>query len=155
MEYPSNLTPRQSELRPHCAAQDRIALWVPHPGSIATHGPDIPSDACERVCAVTLHAWAPSMKASYTAGLLVYHIFCNCHEIPELEKVPASPALIARFISALAGHYAGQTVQGYVYSVCAWHIVNRLLWSPDEDQITAMLKGAAKLAPPTSKQDLR
>ncbi|KAG6330189.1 hypothetical protein ID866_8896 [Astraeus odoratus] len=59
------------------------------------------------------------------------------------------------FISSLASTYAGQTIQGYIYGVHAWHTLNSLPWSLHEDQINIMLKGAAKLAPWSAKQDLR
>ena len=153
--YPVNLTPTPSELCPHCAAPDRIKLWLPHLTSIAAHGPDIPQEARERVHTVTLHAWTASTRTAYGTGLLVYHTFCSVHEIPEEDRAPAKATLIARFISALAGQYAGQTIQGYVYGLRAWHVLNSLPWSPNEAQVAAMLKGATKLAPPTSKQDLR
>jgi len=81
--YPSNLTPKPSDLRPHCSARDRIALWLPHPNSIMAHGPQIPAAARDKVRAVTLHAWADSTKSSYGAGLLVFHVFCDSHDIPE------------------------------------------------------------------------
>ncbi|KAG6329884.1 hypothetical protein ID866_9204 [Astraeus odoratus] len=59
------------------------------------------------------------------------------------------------FVSALAGSYVGQTIQGYVYGVHAWHTLNSLPWSLHKDQINTMLKGPAKLAPPSAKQILR
>ena len=152
---PSNLTPKPSDLRPHCSARDRIALWFPHPDSIMTHGPQIPAEARDKVRAVTLHAWADSTKSSYGAGLLVFHVFCDSHNIPERERAPANSALISRFISSLAGYYSGQTIQGYIYGVWAWHTLNSLPWSLHEDHIAAILKGAIKLAPPSTKQDLR
>jgi len=44
-------------------------------------------------------------------------------------------------------------IHGYIYGVHTWHTVNSLPWALHEDQISTMLKGAAKLAPPTTKQD--
>jgi len=117
--YPVNLTPMPSELCPHCAAPDRIKLWLPHLTSIAAYRPDILQEAQERVHTVTLHAWTASTRTAYGTGLLVYHTFCSIHEIPKEDRAPAEATLIAQFISALAGQYAGQTIQGYVYGLHA------------------------------------
>jgi len=57
------------------------------------------------------------------------------------------------FISVLSGLYLGKTIHGYIYGVRAWHTVNGLPWALHEDQISTMLKGVARLAPPTAKQD--
>ncbi|KAG6328136.1 hypothetical protein ID866_10952 [Astraeus odoratus] len=103
---------------------------------------------------VILQGWTESIRAAYGSGLLVYHIFCDSRDIPEIEHTPASSATISSFISALAGSYSGQTIQGYIYGIHAWHMLNGLPWSLHEDQINTMLKGAARLAPPSAKQDL-
>ncbi|KAG6326928.1 hypothetical protein ID866_12161 [Astraeus odoratus] len=88
--------------------------------------------------------WTESTRAAYGSGLLVYHVFCDSRDIPEIECAPASSATISSFISALAGSYSGQTIQGYIYSIHTWHTLNSLPWSLHEDQINTMLKGAAR-----------
>ena len=103
--------------------------------------------------AVTLQGWADSTRATYGAGLLVYHVFCDNREIPEGEHVPANAALISSFISALAGSLSGKAIHNYIYGVCAWHTLYGLPWVLHEEQISTMLKGATKLAPPAVKQD--
>ncbi|KIO08849.1 hypothetical protein M404DRAFT_133098, partial [Pisolithus tinctorius Marx 270] len=103
---------------------------------------------------VTLRGWNESTRASYGAGLLVYHVFCNSRDVPEEERAPADTNLVSTFISALAGSYSGKTIQGYIYSVRTWHTLNSLPWILHEDQIAVMLKGAAKIAPLASKQNL-
>ncbi|KAG6325772.1 hypothetical protein ID866_13317, partial [Astraeus odoratus] len=133
--YPSNLTPVPSDLHPDCAVKDHIALWQPHPDSIS------------------VHAWADSTKASYGAGLLVYHVFCDKNNIADSDRAPVNSSLISHFILSLAGCYAGQMIQGYMYSIRAWHTLNGLPWFLHKDHIAVMLKGAAKLAPPSAKQD--
>ena len=105
--------------------------------------------------AVTLQGWAESTRATYGAGLLVYHVFCDSREVPEREHAPARAALVASFISALAGSLLGKAIHNYVYSIWAWHTLYGLPWVLHEEQIATMLKGAAKLVPPALKQDKR
>jgi len=102
---------------------------------------------------VVIQGWSEQTRASYGVGLLVYHVFCDSWNISEQERAPASTNLISMFISILLGLYPGRTIHGYIYGVCAWHTVNSLPWALHKDQISTMLKGAAKLAPPTTKQD--
>ena len=91
----------------------------------------------------------------YGAGLLVYHIFCDSHNISENDRGPASPLLIIAFISSYAGAYAGGTLANYVFTVRVWHVLNGLAWSMDDTQVRAALTGAAILAPPASRQPKR
>ena len=153
LPYPINLRPTPSELRPHCAAKDRLEKWLPHPESC----PFVDSPATlklqERVKAVTLQGWAESTRTTYGAGLLVYHVFCDSREISEKERVPAKANLISAFISTLAGSLSSKAIHNYIYGVRAWHTLYGLPWVLHEDQVHMMLKGAAKLAPLTVKQD--
>ena len=81
--YPSNLTLALSNLHPHCVAMDHLEKWLPHPDSLSILGPPVTLELQERVKAVTLQGWAESTQAIYSAGLLVYHVFCNSREVPE------------------------------------------------------------------------
>ena len=103
--------------------------------------------------AVTLQGWADSTYTTYSTGLLVYYIFCNSRGILEKDHAPANLTLISAFISILAGSLSGKAIHNYIYSVRAWHTTYGLPWTLHEEQINMMLKGAAKLAPPSVKQD--
>ena len=153
--YPSNLTPMPSPLRPHCAAKDQLEKWLPHPSTLSLVGPATHPELQDRVKAVTLQGWADSTRASYGAGLLVYHVFCDDREVPERNHAPASAALISSFISALAGSLSGKAIHNYIYGVRAWHTLYGLPWTLHEEQVSTMLKGASKLAPTAVKQDKR
>jgi site-specific recombinase XerD len=150
-----NLTPSPSDLRPHCAAKDRLEKWIPHPESLSCLGTPATLELQERVRAVTLQGWAESTRTTYGAGLLVFHVFCDSREVPEKDRAPANAALISAFISTLAGSLSGKAIHNYIYGVRAWHTSYGLPWVLHEDQIATMLKGATKLAPPTVKQDKR
>ncbi|KAN0084277.1 hypothetical protein V8E55_007781, partial [Tylopilus felleus] len=150
--YPSNLTPALSDLRPHCAAKDRLEKWLPHLDSLSLLGPPATLELQERVKTVTLQGWAESTRATYGAGLLVYHVFCDSREVLEKDRTPAKAALVASFVSALAGSLSGKAIHNYIYGVRAWHTLYGLPWVLHEEQIATMLKGVAKLAPPALKQ---
>jgi hypothetical protein len=150
-----NLTPSPSDLRPHCAAKDRLEKWIPHPESLSCLGTPAMLELQERVRAVTLQGWAESTCTTYGAGLLVFHVFCDSREVPEKDRAPANAALISAFISTLAGSLSGKAIHNYIYGVRAWHTSYGLPWVLHEDQIATMLKGVTKLAPPTVKQDKR
>jgi len=153
--YPANLTPCPSEFRPHCSVKDRLAQWVPHPITLQRLGTLVAPNLQDRVKSVVLQGWSKQTRASYSAGLLVYHVFRDSRNIPKQERAPASTNLISMFISVLSGLYSGKMIHGYIYGVRAWHTVNGLPWALHEDQISTMLKGAARLAPPSTKQDRR
>jgi hypothetical protein len=142
-------------LRPHCAAKDRLEKWPPHPDLLPFLGPPETLELQERVRAITLEGWAESTRATYSAGLLVYHIFYDSRGVPETDRALAKAALVSSFISALAGSLSGKAIHNYIYGVRAWHTLYSLPWVLHEDQIATMLKGIAKLTPPAVKQDKR
>ncbi|KAI6145830.1 hypothetical protein BKA82DRAFT_145085 [Pisolithus tinctorius] len=152
LPYPINLTPKPSELHPMCPVKDRLERWQPHPNIVQAL--NILPEFQDRVREVTLRGWNKSTRASYGAGLLIYHVFCDSRNVPEEERAPVDTNLISTFISSLAGSYSGKTIHRYIYSVQAWHTLNGLPWILHKDQIVVMLKGAAKIAPPSSKQNL-
>jgi hypothetical protein len=153
LSHPINLTPAPSVLRPHCTAKDRLEKWPSHPDSLPFLGPPEMFELQERVRAVTLEGWAESTRATYGVGLLVYHIFCDSRGVPEIDHALAKAALVSSFISVLVGSLSGKAIHNYIYGVRAWHTLYSLPWALHEDQIATMLKGVAKLTPPTVKQD--
>ena len=106
-----------------------------------------------RVKAVTLQGWADSTHTMYSTGLLIYHVFCNHSEIPEVDHALTSAMLISSFISMLMGSLLSKAIRNYIYGIRAWHTLHGLPWALHEDQIVTMLKGAAKLTPLAIKQD--
>ena len=71
----------------------------------------------ERVLDVINVSWATGTGDAYEAGLLVYHVFCDSHNMPEEERGPASPILVIAFISSCAGSYAGSTLASYIFAI--------------------------------------
>ena len=153
LPYPSNLALSPSPLHLHCPAKDQLEQWLSHPDALSLLGSSVSLELQERIKTVTLQGWADSTRATYSAGLLVYHSFRDSREIPEKDHALANAALVSSFILALTGSLSGKAIHNYIYGVRAWHTLYGLPWVLHKDQISTMLKGAAKLAPPTVKQD--
>src|SRR5882762_8597752 len=87
LPYPTNLTPNESPLRPHCLAKDRLKLW--HPlntrSAVDAQGRPVPLSLqdLEQIGGVTLNSLQPATQASYSSGLLTFHVFCDQKKIPE------------------------------------------------------------------------
>jgi hypothetical protein len=109
----------------------------------------------ERVKDILELSWEESTRASYGAGLLVYHVFCDRKAIAESHRAPASPVLIAAFVSTIAGAYAGRSISNYVFGIRAWHILHGIDWKISTLELTSLLKAAEKTAPASSKKPKR
>ncbi|EGN91555.1 hypothetical protein SERLA73DRAFT_67202 [Serpula lacrymans var. lacrymans S7.3] len=105
----------------------------------------------DRILEVIGALWAQSTKQTYGAELLVFHIYCNLHNIPEVQRCPVLPTLLLSFLSSCAGSYAGSTLSNYAVGLRAWHLLHGHSWNINNIELKAMLKGATQLAPPSSK----
>ncbi|KAJ3846169.1 hypothetical protein EV368DRAFT_89455 [Lentinula lateritia] len=157
--YSSNLTPVLSVLRPHCPARERLAKWCPASKrtfhDTTGHSLDLPDEFDECIQSVLTAGFAESTLETYASGLLAFHIFCDSHQIPELQCTPCSLDLLQSWIATMAGHYAGTPVKNYVHGVCAWHIIHGIEWKIDKAPIDAMTQGAEHLQPERSKRKKR
>jgi hypothetical protein len=109
----------------------------------------------DRILDVMGAAWTQSTKESYGAGLLVFHVYCDEHKIPELKRCPIDPNLLLAFLSSCAGSYSGSALSNYTAALRAWHLLHGKEWSIQPPQLKAILDGAATLAPPASKRPKR
>jgi hypothetical protein len=109
----------------------------------------------ERTFDVMSNAWADSTRESYSSGILAYQVFCDVKGVPEELRAPASQANITAFIVSLAGSYSGSTISGYIHGIRAWHVLHGLEWKLNSWETDAALKGAERLAPPSSKRKKR
>lgn len=50
------------------------------------------------------------MLLIYGSRLLIYHVFCDDHGIPDKKHASALPIIVHSFISSLADGYSGDTV---------------------------------------------
>jgi len=152
--YQPSLCPLPSPLRPHCLARDRLRLWIPSP-LVASRHSTAQQHELSRVFDVMSNAWASSTRESYSAGVLVYHVYCDKKGIPEELRAPTSQDIITSLVASLAGSYSGSTISNYVHGVRAWHVLHGLSWKPDRLELDAVLKAAERLAPSSSKRKKR
>jgi hypothetical protein len=156
MAYTPHLTPIPSPLRPHCLACDRLRLCKPAPHQAGLSSDEWSAILSEqdvtRIFEVTSFAWAESTQEVYSSGVLAYHVHCNKRNIPENLRAPASHPLAASFVASLAGSYSGSTISNYIYGVRAWHILHGLPWKLNSMEMDALMKGAERLTPASSKK---
>ena len=101
------------------------------------------------------NAWASSTRESYSAGLLVYHVYCDKKGISEELRAPASQDIITSLVASLAGSYSGSTISNYVHGIRAWHVLHGLQWKLDRLELEAVLRAAERLTPSSSKRKKR
>ncbi|KAH7919128.1 hypothetical protein BV22DRAFT_1134068 [Leucogyrophana mollusca] len=161
--YRPDLAPRPSTLRPHCLARDRLRLWTPVNSSTRTttsptntDGVFIATDTqLDRILEVIGSSWANSTKETYGAGLLVFHVYCDTHNIPEPQCCPISRTILITFLSSCAGAYSGSALTNFAAALRAWHLLHGQPWQVNADELKAILEGANRLAPQTSKRAKR
>lgn len=156
--YQPHLRPTISHLRPHCAARDRLRLWIPvfsRSQIIDAPFPELTEDDLDRVITVINSSWQPSTRESYGTGLLVFHVFCDLRGISEAQRCPVDPILMLTFISCCAGSYSGKTLSNYAYAIRAWHLLHGAPWRMNFPEMKAALDGAVLLAPPSSSKPKR
>ena len=113
------------------------------------------ADDLPHIFDVMSNAWAGSTRESYSAGLLVYHVFCDKKGIPEELRAPTSQDIITSLVASLAGSYSGSTISNYIHGIRAWHILHGLQWRPDRLELEAVLRAAERLTPSSSKRKKR
>lgn len=127
LPYRPDLHPKPSPHRPHCLAKDRLRLWLPSAPSPSNNTPSttiISEEQLDRVLQVINQSWHDSTKATYGAGLLIFHVFCDNNDIPDTARCPALADLILAFVASCAGSYSGSTIANYVAGLKAWHTLH-------------------------------
>ena len=157
--YPSHLTLNPSARRPHCLARERLFLWKPASARQATDATgrsvNLSDVDLQRILSVMSHAWVEGTLETYASGLLAWHVYCDSKQIPEEQRAPASPVLIASFLATLAGLFSNKTLHNYVHGVRAWHVLHGASWVMKDDELKTMLKATERLTPTTSKRKKR
>ena len=154
--YPQHLTPTPSHLCPHCLAKDQLRCWSPASHMPILVGSSVTSEAeCERMMEIMLHAWEENTHVSYSAGLLMWHCFCNKKGTSEEARAPAMQALLSMFVAHLATAYSGRTITRYLSGVRVWHVLHGLPWVLKNCKMDTMLQAANKLTPSALKKKKR
>ena len=101
----------------------------------------------QRIEGVSLNSLQPATQATYGAGLLTFHIFCDRKDIPEDLRAPVDDLVLKSFIAAMAGIYSATAITNYVSAVRAWHIIHGARWRAGGPEIEVIVKGAKQMAP--------
>ncbi|KAH9848675.1 hypothetical protein C2E23DRAFT_738921 [Lenzites betulinus] len=121
----------ESALRPHVLAEDRIASWTtPHASALRTSlNTFLPADGLALLFDTMLRAIEPDTRKNYGAGLLRFNQYCDCVNIPESARMPASEFLLAAFIATWAGKVARTTIDTWLAGLAFWHTINGATWN--------------------------
>ncbi|TFK24825.1 hypothetical protein FA15DRAFT_680564 [Coprinopsis marcescibilis] len=60
--------------------------------------------------------------STYGAGLLRFMQFCDAHNIPEVQRMPASAQLVSAFLAFHAAAVSPSTVNNWISGLRFWHI---------------------------------
>ena len=156
-QYAKDLYPIPSPRCPHVLASERLQRWIPlnsHESASDTTSSLTPDNVCQ-IAIVMGKSWEESTLAAYGSESLNFHVYCDQKGIPEEEQAPARPILISAFISSLASAYSGSTINNYVCSIHAWHILHGVRWQMDMAELEALLRAVEKSTPPTSRRKRR
>ena len=157
--YKPDLTPAPSALRPHCLAKQRLLMWLPTPLSPrAINSPyyePIDDSKIQHILSIIGASWANSTKELYGTGLLVFHVYCDIHNIPDGQQAPISSNLLSAFLASCVGALSGSTISNYGAALRAWHVLHGFDWNVNEREYKAVLEGANRLAPASSKRPKR
>ena len=136
--YCAGLAPFPSALHSQCLTRECLCLWHPLMLWFNELMPLTDTDL-EHILTVINVSWARGTCETYSAGLLVFHTFCNSCNIPNSQYCPAALLLIVMFISSCASSYSGATLTNYVFSIQVWHVLHGQPWSMDYAQVKATL----------------
>jgi hypothetical protein len=109
----------------------------------------------ERIGGVAINSLRPSTRATYGAGLLAFHTFCDDRGIPDSQRAPVDSLTIQSFVATLAGIYRASSITNYVAAVRAWHLIHGVAWNIGGPEMETVMKGAKAMAPQSSAKEKR
>jgi len=152
--YAPQLTPLPSPLCLHCPASECINLWRPSTthavADVTPSSSSLLADDIAHLEVVLGHSWSDSTCATYGAGLLTFHVFCDKRSVPESQRAPIALIILQAFISTMAGSFSHTTILNYVYGIRAWHIHHSIPWNVQLVNLHTLLNAVRRLAPASS-----
>ncbi|KAJ7758187.1 hypothetical protein DFH07DRAFT_741759 [Mycena maculata] len=148
---------KPSPYRPQVLAKDHISSWrTPYTfHSLKSLSASFSPQLISRWQDVLTSSVDEGTRGNYGAGLLRFNHFCDLHNIPEADRMPASESLLSIFISSYgAGHVASGTVNSWLAGLQLWHAINNAPWH-GAALLKRTKKGVSKLAPPSSHRPPR
>lgn len=153
---PKNSPLLNSLYRPNVRATDRFKLWT-SPFAIlrdAANAAVLPKAAREKRFDAVFGSVEASTRATYGAGLLRFHEFCDEQGVEELQRVPASDYLLSAFVAHHLGKVGTSAVNNWVAGLQLWHTLQDAPWLGNRG-LKAALKGVGKQAPASSTRPQR
>lgn len=123
-----------SPLRPNVPAAERLRYWsTPYHQQLETSQLEsLPPSLRENIRNVVFSGYVDDTKSSYGAGLLRFTQFCDRHDIPETDRMPASYLLLVAFIGEYSGSQSGSAMKNWLSGLKAWHDVCHAPWHGDD-----------------------
>jgi len=92
------------------------SVTSPHslPSNPNQHLSDVEIEHIEQVIGAS---WSESTKELYGTGLLIFHVYCDIHGVPEHHQAPVTSHVFVAFISSCVGAYSGSTISNYAVVV--------------------------------------
>ena len=159
------LASHTSTFRPKVPAKDRLSAWH-SPYAIARKEQlmlELPPSVVDAAFSIIPRSYAPSTRTDYASGIQKFNDYCDSKGVSETSRVPASPALLAAFVSEYAGANPGTTVKAWISGIRAWHIAQGAPWLGDDEWVHSARTAASKegshlrrdARPPVSLDHLR
>lgn len=145
-----------SSHRPPVLASDRVLLWTtPHSHTFQTSlEAELPNTAILKLFRCMTFSLDENTRSNYGAGLLRFTQFCDAHNIPEVNRMPASEALLSSFSASAAGSASESALSNWLAGLHYWHVLNGATWH-GADMLHHVRRGFAKLVPPSAKRAKR
>jgi hypothetical protein len=103
----------------------RVSHWeTPHGQSWGDSLCYVPCSDVVRLFETMIVSIEEGTRKNYATALLRFTQFCDAHNIPEEQRMPASEELISLFVTSWAGHIQHTTITSWLSGLCFWHVVN-------------------------------
>ncbi|EJD33484.1 DNA breaking-rejoining enzyme [Auricularia subglabra TFB-10046 SS5] len=151
-----NSTLCASPFRPHVRAPERFRSWSSAYSVLrdARNAGVLPQGARDTRFSTILSSVEPKTLATYSAGLLRFHEYCDEQNVPESDRMPASDFLLSSFVAHYAGKVSRSCVENWTAGLQLWHNLHDAPWHGAR-ALCAVSKAVAKKVPPTSVRPRR
>ncbi|KIY49109.1 hypothetical protein FISHEDRAFT_42092 [Fistulina hepatica ATCC 64428] len=139
----SGSTIRDSPFRPRVLASDRIRLWSTPFSHDRSNTSSLPRPLFDNARMLIFESFAPATRSTYAAGPLRFTQFCDQWQIPERDRMPASPTLLTAFVAEFAGSVSGRAINNWLSGIRAWHTLSDAPWPADHEWLHLSRKSAA------------
>lgn len=94
-----------------------------------------------------------STKETYSSSLSLFQAYCDQISLPKSECTPANQNFIADFATSMIGVLSSSTISNYLAGLRAWHLIHRVPWQINQNEIQ-LLMHAAECNNPIPKKPL-